>query len=431
MRSMLACCILLTGLLLQAADSYASLCQQAAELSRQHDYPGAIVKYQAALAVRPGAPEASNNLAVMLYQVGRFSEALHVTSGLWRAHPEMKSAALIAGMAAVQCNRPAEAIEPLDSLLAADPTNRDALLALASAYFSLKELAKAVGVYERTLQAYPNDAKAWYGAAICYESLAEEASRTLAKMPGGAQYSKRLLADYLQSLGDPKMAAEAFGESATQTAESPEAAKQYERTKDLAEKSRHAFEQMVNLSPGSWQAELFLGDAARQRGEFNAAIVHYEAAAKQQPENPAPQLGLGTVYWELGDFEKANAYLQRTLELRPGSMQATFELANIDVRQHRDEQAIPLLQKYLASQPDALAAHADLGRAYFHLKQYANAAPELARAAEIDTTGDIHYQLSVSLRNLGRTEEADAALKQSVTIRGEELKRSQRRHETP
>ncbi|HEX4770257.1 MAG TPA: tetratricopeptide repeat protein [Bryobacteraceae bacterium] len=426
---MLACCILLTGLLLQAADSYASLCQQAAELSKQHDYQGAIVKYQAALAIRPGAPEASNNLAVMLYQVGRFSEALALSSGLWRAHPEVKSAALIAGMAAVQCNRPREAIEPLESLLAADPSNRDALLALASAYFGLKDLPKAAAVYERELQAYPNDVKAWYGAAICYESLAEDASRALAKMPGGVQYSKRLLADYLQSIGDPKMAAEAFGESSETSVESPEAARQYERAREVAEKSRRAFEQMVNLSPGSWQAELFLGDAARQRGDFNAAIAHYEAAAKQQPENPAPQLGLGTAYWELGDFEKATVYLQRTLHLKPGSRQAVFELANIDVRQHRDAQAIPLLQKYLVSQPDALAAHADLGRAYFHLKQFADAAPELAKAAEIDTTGDIHYQLSVSLRNLGRAKEADEALRKSVSIREQQLKRSQRLHE--
>ena len=55
-------------------------------------------------------------------------------------------------------------------------------------------------------------------------------------------------------------------------------------------------------------------------------------------------------------------------------------------------------------QPDALAAHADLGRAYIHLKLYEEAAQELSKAAASDERGEIHYQLSVALRKLGRTQ---------------------------
>ena len=415
------------------ADSYASLCQQAAESSQRHDYQGAILRYQRALEIKPDGPEALNNLAVMYYQVGRFPEALRISSKLWPGHPELKSAALIAGMSAVQCNRPAEAIRPLENLLAADPTNRDALLALASAHFGLKKLREAAWVYERELQSFPRDEKAWFGLAICYESLAEQASRILSKMPGGSSFSKRLLAEYLQGLGDTRLAAEAFGESVGNGAESPEAAGQYEVVRKLAEKSRHAFEEFVSLAPDSWQAALFLGDVDRQHGDLNSAVTHYKAAAQEQPENPAPLLGLGTAYWELGDFDQSISYLKRSLQLNrgqldPGSSQAIFELANIDVRRHQDAEAIPLLQRYLASQPDALAAHADLGRAYFHLKQYASAAAELAKAVEVDTDGEIHYQLSVALKNLGRNSEANAALEKSKAIREEQMKRSQRLH---
>ncbi len=423
----LAFCTLF-AVLLWGADSYASLCQQAAESSQRDDYEGAILQYQRALEIKPDGSEALNNLAVMYYQVGRFPEALRITSKLWPVHPELKSAALIAGMSAVQCNRPAEAIRPLQSLLAADPSNRDGLLALASAQFALKKLPEAAQVYERELQSFPKDEKGWFGLAVCYESLAEQSSRLLSKMPGGSSFSKRLLAEYLQSLGDARLAAEAFGQSATSGAESPEAARQYELVRGLAEKSRHAFEQFVSLAPDSWQAALFLGDVDRQHGDLASAITHYKAAAQQQPENAAPLLGLGTAYWELGDFEQSIAYLQRTLRLDPGSSQAIFELANIDVRRHRDAEAIPLLQKYLASQPDALAAHADLGRAYLHLKQSARAADELTKAVDVDTDGEIHYQLSVALKNLGRNSEASAALEKSKAIREEQMKRSQRLH---
>jgi tetratricopeptide (TPR) repeat protein len=423
----IAFCIFLAGSV-GGADRYTILCQEAAESSKRQDYQQAIRDYQEALTLLPGAPEASNNLAVMYYQVGRFPEALQLTSPLWRSHPELKSAALLAGMAAVQCNKPSEALEPLTSLLRTDPNNRDALLALASAYIALKQLPKAVPVYEHLLQVMPEDPQAWYGAAICYETLAEESSRKLAHMPGGVTYSKRLLAEYLQNVGDAKLAAEAYGESSSSGSGTAEAVEQYQKARALAEKSRNAFEQFVRLSPDSWQTALFLGDVERQRGNLNEAIGHYSAAEQKQPDNPAPALGLGTAYWELGNFDQANTYLKKALQLRPGSPQAIFELGNIAVRQHRESEAIPLLQQYLASQPDALAARADLGRAYFHLKDFSRAAIELEKAAAIDTTGDIHYQLAQCLRNLGRATEADAALRKSSAIRQEQLQRSQRLH---
>ncbi len=86
-----------------------------------------------------------------------------------------------------------------------------------------------------------------------------------------------------------------------------------------------------------------------------------------------------------------------------------------------------MLKRYLAVQPDALAAHADLGRAYLHLGQYELAARELLTASDSDEHGDIHYQLSIALRKLGRNKEADEALKESNAIRQSQLQREQRR----
>ena len=161
---------------------------------------------------------------------------------------------------------------------------------------------------------------------------------------------------------------------------------------------------------------------------FSTTCPYYQKAAGMQPNNPAPLLGMGTVYWEMGDFPRAKSCLQETLKLNPRAMQATFELAYIAVRQHSDAEALPLLQQYLTAQPDALAARADLGRAYSHLGQYPEAVIELAKVAEADERGDIHYQLSIALRKLGRTQEADTALRQSAEIRESQLKREQRLH---
>jgi tetratricopeptide (TPR) repeat protein len=93
------------------------------------------------------------------------------------------------------------------------------------------------------------------------------------------------------------------------------------------------------------------------------------------------------------------------------------------VRRHAESEAIPLLKQYLAAQPDAVAAHADLGRAYLHLGKYENAAIELERGADSDERGEVHYQLSIALRKLGRIEEANSTMKKSTEIRKAQLKR--------
>jgi predicted Zn-dependent protease len=103
-----------------------------------------------------------------------------------------------------------------------------------------------------------------------------------------------------------------------------------------------------------------------------------------------------------------------------------FEMGNIAVRQHRDQEAIPFLKKFLALQPEALAAHADLGRAYLHLGQFEEAAAELTRGLGADTNGEIHYELAQALNKLGRKTEAEAALKKSNDLRSAELVREQR-----
>jgi tetratricopeptide (TPR) repeat protein len=139
-------------------------------------------------------------------------------------------------------------------------------------------------------------------------------------------------------------------------------------------------------------------------------------------------MGLATVYWELGQFETAEKYLQQVLTISPNAPQALFQLGNIRVRQHRDEEAIPFLQRFLALEPDSLSACADLGRAYFHLGQYDQALPYLQKARAIDQKGDIHYQLATVLRRLERERDAAEAMRVSDRLRKSELERQERLH---
>ncbi len=423
----MAALLLFVALLSGAAEDYESLFRKAAELSRQGKYEEAKQQYKAALALRPHAPEALSNLAVMEYATGSYREAWETAKQALAAQPGMPSAALIAGLSAIRCDRPGDAVLPLQEVLRSDPANRDALLGLASARVGIGNLASAAALYQqRTLRA-PDDTEAWYGQAICYERMAEAASRDLSKMPGADFYSKRLLGEFLLARGDAQLAREAFGEAAQQSGTaSREIEAQYQKARQLAERSRESFSRVVALSPESWQAHLFLGDVERQHRNFTAALDHYQKARRLQPQSPGPLLGMGTVHWELGEFDQARQDLREALRLNPGAWQATFELANMAVRRHNYTEAIPLLERFLEAQPDALAARADLGRAYLHLGQYQKAAEQLERAAAADRQGDIHFQLATVLRKLGRNQQADQVMRVSKQIREAELQREQR-----
>jgi tetratricopeptide (TPR) repeat protein len=420
--------VLLCGTLL-AGDDYESLFRRAASLSSQRKYAEAVQCYQAALKIRPDAPEALNNLAVMYYALGHYEQAWKTATHLIHSQQDFPSVDLVAGLSAVRIGIPAEAIGPLERIVRREPANRDAVLGLASAHIALNQVPEAAAIYEQEIKRSPDDSVAWYGLAICNERMAEAASKALAEMPGGRAYSKQLLGEYLLSRGDERLAQEAFGESAASAAtSSPEAARQFETAKSLAKASQAAFERFLEIAPDSWQSHLFLGDLNRQHRKFADSLAEYKKAAAAQPQDPGPLLGIGTVYWELGDFDRAEQYLQHALQLNPDSMTAIFELGNIDVRRHRDAEAIPLLTKYLKAQPDALSARADLGRAYLHLEKFADAARELRLALPADTQGEIHYQMSLALRKLGHLQEADEALHQSAAIRRAELQREQRLH---
>jgi len=424
--------LLFASVLGAAEDKYELLFRQAAEFSSQGKYREAIGKYNDALALRPGAPEALNNLAVMYYTTGSYRRAWDLAERALKAQPGMASAALIAGLSAIRCDRPADAIAPLEQALRGDPANRDALLGLASARIGTGQVAEAAALYEQRTAVAPRDAEAWYGQAICYERLAETASRKLSKTPGAASYSKRLLGEFLLSRGDAQLAREAFGEAqqeASTAAVSGDATALFRQSQELAGKSREAFSLFVSLAPDAWQAHLFLGDVERQHRNFPAALEHYRKAAALQPQSPGALLGMGTVHWELGELDAAEQALQKALRLNPGTLQATFELANIAVRRHRDAAAVPLLETFLEAQPDALAARADLGRAYLHLGQYEKAVGQLEKAAAADQQGEIHYQLATALRKLGRDTEADKAMRVSQQVREANLERARKRQE--
>jgi tetratricopeptide (TPR) repeat protein len=113
------------------------------------------------------------------------------------------------------------------------------------------------------------------------------------------------------------------------------------------------------------------------------------------------------------------------LALDPSRTRALYLLGRLYVQNKDNDKALPYLQRALRLQPDFIEANSLLGTVYVRLGQFAEAIPKLEKAAPSDHYGNVHYQLYLAYRKLGRTERAQKELALSQDLRRSYLERDE------
>ena len=141
-----------------------------------------------------------------------------------------------------------------------------------------------------------------------------------------------------------------------------------------------------NLPPTA-QKELEKAEAALANGKkegLEEGIVHLEKAVSIYPKFVEAQLRLGTVYMDLGQWDKAEQTLRKTVEINPKAANALFALGEIYLRQKKDEEAEKVLLQGLQVADGAYQGHLTLGRVYWDIasktKDETQARPSLEKA---------------------------------------------------
>ncbi len=134
-----------------------------------------------------------------------------------------------------------------------------------------------------------------------------------------------------------------------------------DRIRDLA---TNATEQPDN--PTAW---LNLADVQFRASQFDssyrsAALASYRRLHALQPKNLAGLRGLGNVYYDLQEHEKAIEYYQLYLELDPGDTSVMTDLGTMYLYTGRTVEAIDTYQAVLGEDAKFFQAHFNLGIAY-------------------------------------------------------------------
>lgn len=350
-------------LALQLPDNEA-LAQTAVEAERRGDFAGAISAFQQLIRNGADTPELRDNLGIAYFQVRDFTDALHQFRVALAADPNSEPANLFSGLSLLKLQRPKEALPYLEKARRAQPEVAVPVLAAAQAEIALNQVDRARTYYDRATRLDPENAEAWYGLGIADRVLAE------------------------QSLKNSRS----------------------DLSSKLMDASTEAMRRAMKLNPDSVHARMILGESFRIAERYDESIREYKAATVEQPGLAAAWAGLAAAYSASGDDERAQKAAARAHQLDPNEAGTNALIAAIYLRQGNAAQAEMLASQALRSEPDLSGAHVVLAKIYLARKQPQKALPELQSAVKDDNDGSTYYLLATTLRELGRRDDAAAAM---------------------
>jgi tetratricopeptide (TPR) repeat protein len=212
-----------------------------------------------------------------------------------------------------------------------------------------------------------------------------------------------------------RTAAEALAQVRSAAPENAEASYWLERTYQAL--GAEAYAQLEEQSPNSWRTHQLRAESSALLRKYQDALEEFRAALALNPNEPELHDGLGELYMETHAFDAAQGELEQTLAADPSRTHALYLLGRLYVLEGHNEKAVPYLERATRIQPDLAEANSLLGTAYLRLGQFANAVPCLEKAAPNDHSGNVHYQLFMAYRGLGRPERARKELALSQDIR--------------
>lgn len=137
----------------------------------------------------------------------------------------------------------------------------------------------------------------------------------------------------------------------------------------------------------------------------------YEGMLKIDSLNTEIRLKVAAYYYLNKNFEKALSHYLVILQNDRNNLATLFNLGNIYYDMQQNEQAIKYYERLLALDKNNSNVRCDLATCYMNLNNTSKAIAILRENIKLDTNHlQSHYNLSVMLRQTGKTVEADKEL---------------------
>ena len=129
------------------------------------------------------------------------------------------------------------------------------------------------------------------------------------------------------------------------------------------EKKMQEYEQAIKSNP---YAETYhkLGDAYKEKGNYDEAIKCYGKAIKSDPDYTLPYADMGNAYQEEGNYDEAIKCYEKVIQLDPNYATPYINMGNAYQKKGNYDNAIKSYEKVINLYPDYADTYDKVGKAY-------------------------------------------------------------------
>src|ERR1019366_6212093 len=158
----------------------------------------------------------------------------------------------------------------------------------------------------------------------------------------------------------------------------------------------------TQLAKEDWQRWNDYGIGLLLQGDLKAAQAAFEKVTEADPQNPDGWVNIGRAALQEGDVARARTVLERALALNPQLARTNFFYGSLMKSTGDYDQAAAHFQVVLAQYPRDRVALNNLGRVLFLERRYADAVKVLQRVLAVDPEDlQAHYNLMLCYNGLG------------------------------
>ncbi len=178
--------------------------------------------------------------------------------------------------------------------------------------------------------------------------------------------------------------------------------------------------EFLKTQPDSADAQYLLAYILLKENNPRSSVDAYVAAGRLRPPSPLDLAAIGSDYFLMEDYAKADSWLTKSLELDPSNSLTLYLLGRTKYNLQRFAEAVPLLTKCLEVDPKNGKAAENLGMAYERLGQTEEALAAYRKAILLDGTPPQNANVRVSLGALliesGKVDEAVPILMEGTKL---------------
>jgi tetratricopeptide (TPR) repeat protein/lipopolysaccharide biosynthesis glycosyltransferase len=338
-------------------------------LARQRgDRPGALAHFEAAARANPSNINIQVEVGNTLREMGRLDEADSIFGRVAEQEPENVGALLGLAYIARERWRWPSSLMYLEAAAAVRPSDPNIQSEIAHTLRALMRLDEAETICRRILSRLPEHV----GSLVVLGSIFRQRHdypAALAHLDTAAKINPSKL-DVQVEVGNIL------------------------RDMDRLDEAQAIYRSVLDRNPGQISALLGLAFVARQRGQWQIALSHFETAAAARPQDFALKLDVARTLCEMHRIEEAEETYLRALDCSPGNSAALFGLGRVARERSDWPAALAYFESAAAASPDILKIQLEIAatlRDLLHVQE----AEEILRRLEENPTAknDAEFQV--------------------------------------